>query len=185
MNLRQRFILLTGWLTLLSGLLWVIKAASILLSGYQPPLIFEIAPMLLACGLLGLYLRLGARASGWGKAGVALAVLAFFIRLSTTLYEATPSAIIPTGETFEFPYSLFVLIGAVGVFIGLILLGVDVWRARLFPSPTHYVPLTAGLLIWPLSVSGLLHLEIPVLVIGLLWIWVGYIILRVALQQIP
>ncbi len=173
---RTLFIQMTGWLTVLGGVLWVIKAVSILLTGYQPPLIFEIAPMLLAPGLVGLYWRLGEKVSGWGKAGVALAALAFFTRLGTTIYEATPGAIIPTGETFEFPYSLFVLVGAAGVFIGLIFLGVDFFRAKLLPSPAHAIPLTAGLLVFPLGVTGLIHIEAPILFIGLMWMWVGSII---------
>jgi hypothetical protein len=105
---------------------------------------------------------------------LALAILAFFTRLGTTLYEATPNAHIPTGETFEFPYSLFVLIGAAGVFIGLIFLGVDSWRANL---PTLPVPLTAGLLVLPITLTGFVHIEVPILLIGLVWMCVGYIIL--------
>lgn len=170
----KSFIQLTGWLAVLGGLLWVIKAGSILLIGYQPPLIFEVAPMLLALGLVGLYVRLGKQARGWGKAGVALALLAFFTRLGTTLYEVTPNAVIPTGETFEFPYSLFVLIGAMGVFIGLILLGVDVARPKLLSPPMHTAPLVVGLLVLPISLTAIIHIEAPILLIGLLWVWVGY-----------
>lgn len=159
---------------MLGGLFWAIKAGSILLTNYQPPQIFETAPLLFAVGLVGLYLQLGQRASGWGKAGVASAVLAFFTRFGTTIYEATPNAVVSTGETFVFPFSLFVLIGAVGVFLGLILLGVDCWRAKAFPA--HRVPLTVGLLVLPVTLTGLLHIEVPILLIGLLWLWVGSII---------
>lgn len=165
-----RLIQVASWLTVLGGLFWVVKAGSILLTGYQPPLIFEVAPMLFALGLLGLYLCLGEKASGWGKAGLAVAVLAFFTRLGTTIYETTPNAVIPTAETFEFPYSLLVLVGAAGVFIGLILPGVDDWRAR------TRVPLAAGLLVLPAALTGFIHIEAPPLLIGLSGIWVGSII---------
>lgn len=173
MILRRRVSRGTGLVALVGGLLWVAKAVSIwrtaILSPVvgdkidQPPLIFEIARLLFALGLVGPYLSLGQPASRWGRAGVTLAGLAFFARLGTTICEATPGAILPTGEVFEFPYSLFVLIGAAGVFIGLILPGMDAWRARLFPSPASAAPLAAGLL----------------------WIGVGYIILSVAPRTAP
>lgn len=178
MLLQKNFPYLAGWLAVLGGLFWVIKAGSILLTSYQPPQIFETAPLLFAVGLVGLYLRLGQRASGWGKAGVTLAVLAFFMRLVTTIYEATPNAVVSTGETFVFPFSLFVLIGAAGVFIGLILLGIDFFRAKLLPSPAHATPLTAGLLVLPITATAIIHIEIPILLIGLMWVWVGSTILQ-------
>ncbi len=40
----------------LGGLFWVLKAGAILLVDYQPPLIFEVAPLLIALGLLDLYM---------------------------------------------------------------------------------------------------------------------------------
>ena len=49
---------------LLGGLCWIMKAGALMLVNFQPPYLFEVAPLLIACGLVGLNARLGATA-GW------------------------------------------------------------------------------------------------------------------------
>lgn len=173
-------ITLCGLAAIVGGLFWAVKAGAILLLNYQPPLIFEVAQILFVVGLIGLYIRLEGRSGRVGKAGVFIALLALAARLGATVYEFLPGAVISTDEQFIFPYSLFVFLGGVGSFIGLILLGVASIQAKMMPSPWNAVPLIAGLLSLPIAMTGLLHIEVPILLIGLAWIGVGYTIWRSA-----
>ncbi len=70
------FVRLGGLAALVGGLLWVAKGGSILLTGQQPPVVFEAALPLFAGGLLGLHARLDGRGGPLGKAGVLLAYAA-------------------------------------------------------------------------------------------------------------
>ena len=50
-----------GLAAMVGGLLWVVKGGAILLTGQQPPVVFEAALPLFALGLLGLHARLEGR----------------------------------------------------------------------------------------------------------------------------
>ncbi len=162
----------------LGGLFWVLKAGAILLVDYQPPLIFEVAPLLIALGLLDLYRQVAPHAGPIGTSGMVVAALAFIARLAASVYATLPGARISTGEDFVFPYSLLVLVGTLGIFVSLILLGIAALRTRGLPPPWHIVPLGVGLLAVPVVGTGLLHIELPILLIGGLWMLLGYAISR-------
>lgn len=162
----------------LGGLFWVLKAGAILLVGYQPPLIFEVAPLLFALGLVGLYSQVSPHAGPLGVSGMVMAGLAFIARLAASVYATLPGARVSTGETFVFPYSLLVLVGTLGIFVSLILLGITTLRTRGLPPPWHMLPLGVGLLAIPISVTGILHIELPILLLGGLWMLLGYTIVR-------
>ncbi len=49
---------LGGLAATVGGLLWVVKGGAILLTGQQPPVVFEAALPLFAVGLVGLHARL-------------------------------------------------------------------------------------------------------------------------------
>ena len=164
----------------LGGLFWVLKAGAILLVGYQPPLIFEVAPLLFAPGLVGLYNHLSPHAGLLATGGIAVAGLAVVARLAASVYEILPGARISTGEDFVFPYSLLVLVGTLGIFVSLILLGIATLRTRGLPPPWHMLPLGVGLLAIPVAATGMLHIELPILVMGGLWMLLGYTISRSA-----
>jgi len=46
-----------GLAAILGGLCWIVKGALIMLTGEQPPYIFEIAPVFFALGAVGLYVQ--------------------------------------------------------------------------------------------------------------------------------
>jgi hypothetical protein len=172
-----------GLALIAGGVLWVIKAATILATGYQPPQIFELAQVLFALGLLGLWGRLARPAIWLAKAGAALAAVALASRLGASLYERLPGAVISTGEEFVVPYSPMVLLGAAGVYLGLILLGTATARTRGLPAPWHLIPLGVGAAFGPLALTGVIHVELPILLMGLAWMLAGAALWRSANNQ--
>jgi hypothetical protein len=169
---RSRFF---GLAAILGGIMWVVKAGSILVMGVQPPLIFELGQFLFAIGLVGLYHRLEGRANRWGRAGLALAYLAMASLLGIALYILSGGRL-PGGEEFLFPVSLFFMGAALGIFGGLILLGIATLSAKTMPRPWRTLPLAIGLLPIPVAATALLHLELPILLLGLAWAGLGYMI---------
>jgi len=127
----------------LGGLFWVLKAGAIILGGDQPPLIFEVAPVLFALGLFGLHSRVPPHAGPIGSSGMVVAGLALVAWLAALVYAALPGARVPTGEEFVFPLSLLVLVSSLGIFVSLILLGIATLRTRALPPPWHRLPLEA------------------------------------------
>lgn len=54
-----------GLAAMLGGVLWVLKGGAIILTGEQPPLLFQAAPPLFAAGLVGLHACLGGAVDAW------------------------------------------------------------------------------------------------------------------------
>ena len=104
--------------------------------------------------------------------------MALGARLIAIGYELWPGFVPPNDEQFIFPYSLFVLLSGVGPFVGLILVGLDIFRAKAMRAPWHISPLGIGVLPIPMAIFGVVHLELPIFMIGLTWIALGVIILR-------
>lgn len=154
----------------IGGAMWVVKGASILLTGVQPPVVFEAALPFFAVALLGLGARLGRLRGSLGNAGIAVACVAAisaFIALATG-------------------WPPFIAIAGFGPFLGLILLGGATLRTRVFPSPWSALPLAVGLggplLILMGGILALIDerlLEVPILMIGFAWILVGYSLVAV------
>jgi hypothetical protein len=165
---------------ILGGLFWTAKAAMILVLGYQPPFLFEGAQLLFALGLFGLYLRVDGHTSRVGRAGMISAGFAFLARLAASLYEVLPGTEISTSEEFVFPYSFLVLIGALGLVFGLLFLGIATLRTNALVFPWRAVPLSVVALGLPLWVTSIIHIEIPILLLGMLWTLLGYTIWKQA-----
>lgn len=158
---------------MLGGLYWIVKAGVIILTDDQPPYLFEIAPLLFAIGLVGLYVQLLPSAGWVGRAGVVGTGLGFVSQIAALVYERLPDARISGAEDFVFPYSMFVLIGSLGILIGLLLLGVETLRVGGLPAPWHRLPIVVIILAIIFSVTVVFHLELPILLIGCLWMFLG------------
>ena len=165
---------LGGLAALIGGLAWAVKAGVILAGGQQPALLFEVAPLLLAGGLLGLLASLPV-GGGPRRAGAALAAVAGA--------AAVYSLAVPVGDG-EFSPGL--LVSVLALLLGLIVLGVPVRRHRtLGGQVSSTLPLALGITTYPLlGVGGALEaidprlLEAPLLVIGVAWMAVGVALVR-------
>jgi hypothetical protein len=161
---------LGGVTAMAGGLMWVVKGGGILLTGQQPPVVFETAMPLFAVGLLGLHARLDGRGGRLGKAGVLVA------------YIALASAAI----VLMAPLAPFLAVAGFGPFLGLVLLGSATLQARVFLPPWSALPLAMGLggSLLILAGGGLAMiserlLEIPIVLVGLSWMLLGYLLLVV------
>jgi hypothetical protein len=161
---------LGGVAAMVGGLMWVVKGGAILLTGQQPPVLFEAAMPLFAVGLLGLHARLDGRGGALGKAGVLVA------------YAALASAAI----ALMAPLAPFLAVAGFGPFVGLVLLGSATLQARVFLPPWSALPLAMGLggPLLILAGGGLAMiserlLEIPIVLVGLSWMLLGYLLLVV------
>jgi hypothetical protein len=159
-----------GLAAMVGGLMWVVKGGGILLTGEQPPVVFDAALPLFAVGLLGLHARLGGRGGPLGKAGALVA------------YASLASAVIVLMR----PLAPFVAAAGFGPLLGLVLLGSAALQARVFPPPWSALPLAMGLggplLILAGGVLALISerlLEIPIVLVGLAWMVLGYSVLVV------
>jgi hypothetical protein len=161
---------LGGLAAMVGGLMWVVKAGGILLTGEQPPLVFEAALPLFAVGLLGLHARLDGRGGPLGKAGVLVA------------YAALASGVIVLMK----PLAPVVTVTGFGSFLGLVLLGSAALQTRVFPPPWSALPLAMGLggpflmlVGGGLALISERLLEIPIVLVGLGWMLLGYLVLVV------
>jgi ABC-type transport system involved in multi-copper enzyme maturation permease subunit len=148
--------------------MWIVKGASILLVDVQPPLLFEIAIPLFAFGVVGLSARLGELKGPLGTAGVVVA------------YLAAASAVV----AFLTELSVFIAIAGFGPFLGLVLVGSAMLQAHAFSSPWSALPLAMGLggplLILAGGGLALINerlLEVPIVIVGLAWVLLGYMVL--------
>ncbi len=167
-----------GLAAMVGGLMWTVKGGSILLTGQQPPLVFEAALPLFAVGLLGLHARLGGHGGPLGKAGVLVA------------YAALAAAAL----VLVAPLPPFYAVAGFGPFLGLVLVGSATLQAGVFPPPWSALPLAMGLggplLILAGGGLALMNerlLEIPIVLVGLAWMLLGYSVLVVkgATAQAP
>jgi len=114
------------------------------------------------------------------KIGLTMAVVGIAGSILAILYPLVPNAQTSSGEEFVLPYSLFVLTGSAGGFLALIFLGLAFFRARTDLGQWRIIPLIIALLLFPLAVTGIIHLEIPIFLIGLMWMILAYFLVRVA-----
>ncbi len=159
-----------GLAAMVGGLMWIVKGGSILITGQQPPVVFEAALPLFAVGLLGLHARLGGHGGPLGKAGVLVA--------STALAAAAIVLVAPLPP--------FYAVAGFGPFLGLVLVGSATLQARVFRPPWGALPLAMGLggplLILAGGGLALINerlLEIPIVLVGLAWMLLGYSVLVV------
>lgn len=158
---------------MLGGAFWIVKGVAILLTGDQPRFLFEIAPIFFALGLIGLHTRLDGQGGSLATVGLGLAVTSGV--LAIVGFVAT----FPMTSSEDFSPLIF------GSFlahlIGLVILGIATRRTRALPGRWRVLPLVMGVSIFPLlAVGGILEsinerlLELPLVLIGLPWILLGY-----------
>jgi hypothetical protein len=176
---RQAFIRIGAAALTVAGLSWCVKAATIIITGYQPPLTFELGQLLFPVGIIGISLTCY-RPHRLEKTARALAILSLVGVLLGLLYSLVPGAQISTSEDFVFPYSLFILIGSVGGFVALLLIGIAILRTENDWNRWRRVPVIVALIPLPLIATGAIHFELPIFLIGSAWLLLGYALWRVA-----
>jgi len=167
------------------GACWVVKGAGILLTGQQPPFVFELAAGLFPLALVGLYAALGRRG---GRLAVCGLVFALTAEVSAVLVGfgalLGPDGWIPREETVTV-LTPFIVLAGFGTLVALLLLGIAVRRTRALPDRWRTLPLALALSAVPLMVSGgALEvvserlLEVPIVLLGVAWIALGVVVAR-------
>ena len=163
-----------GWGAVIGGLLWLVKGSAILLAGIQPPYLFEAAPFFLGIGLWGLYFQMDRSERGrLAGAGAILALAAAVSALVQLWAELFAPQLVPQEDTVTL----------------------------VTPFVAHHRPPTA--LVTPVHSGGLsgsddlVHLlgrreretaagdrllEVPVVLLGVAWMWLGALVLRIRSQ---
>jgi hypothetical protein len=170
-----------GLAAMLGGVMWVVKGGAIMLTGEQPPVLFEAALPLFAVGLVGLHARLGGRGGRLGKTGVLLAYVALASALVVLVgWTLAPAGWVPDEDSLT-PLTPFIVLAGLGPFVGLVLLGIATLRVKAMPAPWSALPLLMGTGAVPLMlVGGVLELvserlvELPIVLLGLAWVLLGY-----------
>lgn len=178
--LASPLIRIAGAAAALGGVAWFAKATAILATGEQPPLLFELAPVLFGFGLLGLRRRLGFCRSRSGRIGGWLAAVA-------VVFGAADLAL---GTADEGAFSPLTLAAFLALLAALVLLGVPTRRRAALPGAARWLPLALGIATFPLlAVGGALEmvherlLEVPLLVLAVGWMWLGSALWRAALSH--
>lgn len=169
---------LGGYAALLGGLCWIVKSSVILATGDQPPVLFGIAPLFFALGIIALRTRLPHMGEKSGTVALVLAViggLATLGALATTGFG--------TEATSEEEFSPFIFVGFFATLVALALLALPTLRTQALLSPWHRLPALLAAGFFPLMlIGGLLAsiderlLEIPLLILGTGWTLLGFAI---------
>jgi hypothetical protein len=192
MNGRNIHLLSIG--AVVGGLLMLIKGSVILLIGIQPPYIFEIAPLFLGIGLWGLYLCLPPTARGrLAQAGLVFAIATAVSAPIHLWAELFAPQFIPQEDTVTI-ITPFVVLGGIGAMVSAFLLGILIWRNRAI-SPA-WLPLAIPLgfiflmILFIIAEEALGEtavverlLEIPIVILGIGWVWLGLIIYNTLNKQ--
>jgi hypothetical protein len=171
----ERTIRWCGWAAMLGGAMWATKGLAILITGDQPPLLFEVPLLLFPIGLIGLYHRLlqsGARPGRASKIVVYAALAAALLVLPVGLLLSDPPEVV---------LGVPIATAALATVAGLVMLGRTARRTNAFPPPWHNLPLAMGVATPFLMtvVGGVLEainerlLEVPLVVLAAGWIGLG------------
>lgn len=167
----------------MGGAAWVVKAGTILVTGHQPPLLFEVAPVLFAVGIIGLRVLLGRRARRPADVGGWLAIAAFALAAVDLAGGAQ--------ATSEANFSPITFIAFLSVLAALVLIGLQLRQEPVLPPRSRRLPLMLGILTFPLvAVGGALEtiderlLEVPLLCLGGAWVWLGSAMMQAASRRV-
>lgn len=160
-----------GLAAMLGGAMWVIKGGAVML-GFPEPDLFIPALLFFALGLLGLHACL----TGWGGWLVRIGGFLAYTAVALSVVNASYSLFFAEdGPQTPFPFNVTHGMAALSIFIGLVLLGIATPRAEILPPRWRALPLIIGLsALLPVWVLALIHLELPVVLLGLAWMLLGY-----------
>lgn len=192
----SKWISWAGLAAIIGGLLMLVKGAAILLTGFQPPYLFQISPLFLGLGLCGLYFCLEAADRGrLAQAGVIVAAAA---AVSAPVYlwaHLFAPHLIPQEDTATL-ITPFVALSGIGPLVSALLLGIIVWRTKAIPSP--WLPLAIPLAFVALMALAILLenvagetstaerlIEIPIVITGLAWMGLGWLIRHSTRGRLP
>ena len=175
------FVTWAGVASAVGGACWVIKGMAILISGDQPPFLFEIAPAFFLLGLCGLRLRLGQRGGRMATAGIVALGLAALLGITTWLLAVSGG---PRASGSEEKFQPTLLLAFLALLTGLVLLGIVTRRTRALGDRWSNLPLALVVAAPVIAiVGGALEeinerlLEVPLVLYGLGWIGLGYALL--------
>jgi hypothetical protein len=165
---------LSGLAAVVGGAFWVVKGGVIMLGGPDPDLLIP-AQFFFALGLAGLHARLGGR-DGWpARVGGILAYAAVALSAVNAAYSVFFAE---AGPSTPFPFNATYFAASIAIFAGLVFLGMAVLRTGVLRGRWRFVPLVLGLSAFlPVWVLVLVHLELPVVLLGLGWMLLGYAML--------
>ncbi len=180
----QRWLVVAGAIAaIVGGLCWAVKAAAIMLTTVQPPVIYEVAPLFFPLAVVGLRALLDDTVSRLAISGVAVAgaaELAAAIAAFGLFFG--PADWRPTGDTVTV-LTPFITFASLGWLLGLLLVGIVVRRTHALPGWWAVLPMFLALTAVPLIALGppLQALnerlsELPTLVIGCEWIALGVVL---------
>ena len=161
----------SGLAAILGGAMWIVKGALIMLGGPDPDL-FIPAQLFFALGLLTLYKQLAGRGGRLGRIG---GVFAYAVVALSAVNAAYSALFAEDGPQTPFPFNITYGAAALAIFIGLVLLGIATLRANALPGHWRTLPLIVGLVaLLPVWVLAFIDLEVPVVVLGVGWMLLGY-----------
>ena len=81
------------------------------------------------------------------------------------------------GPQTPFPFNVTYFSAGLAIFVGLVFLGLVTARADALPGRWRTLPLIVGLAgLLPVWVLAFIHLEAPVVVLGVGWMMLGYVL---------
>ncbi len=181
---------LAGFAAALGGALWVVKGVADFVTNGHPEYIYEVAPVLFTLGLVGLHARLEGHGSVSGRVGGVLAWASLAMALAVVGAFFYLVRVGEAGFTRDALLALFALIALTGLSIiaSLVLLGIAVRRVGAMPGRWRSFPLSMGVAVLPLMVMSEVALfpddgrerllELPLVVLGLAWVMLGWRISR-------
>ena len=160
-----------GVAAMLGGAMWTVKGGLIMLGAPDPDL-FVPAQLFFALGLLGLHAQLAARGGRPGRIGGFLAYAAVALSVVNVPYSVFFAE---DGPQTPFPFNVTYLLAGLAIFVGLVFLGIATSRAGALPGRWRILPLIVGLsALLPVWILAFIHLEAPVVVLGVAWMLLGY-----------
>ncbi|HET6653260.1 MAG TPA: hypothetical protein VFH10_11510 [Nocardioides sp.] len=160
---------LGGACAVVAGLLWVVKSTSILVTGYQPPVIYELAMLLFGLAVVGLAAGERARAVrtlGWAAAACGCLAL--------------------VGEALGDTWNVAIVVSTLATLTGLLVAGLSA-PAR-SPGSVAWVAVLIGagtlpalvVLAGPLALVDERLIEVPLVLVGSAWVYLGGTMLNAA-----